>query len=121
MLRKCASLKSLGHQVISGLFCAKCTTCWPVPLPASSTSPDLPARKLLKHRPDRRVVAVECRRIETPVRLDRPAVPAEFGDLLRHIPLPSRFSPSGGGLQKSARRMPQLRQIRLFRTASRHD
>ena len=23
---------------------AKCTTCWPVPLPASSASPDLPAR-----------------------------------------------------------------------------
>ena len=44
MLFRCCSLKSLGHQVMSGVWRAKSTTCWPVPLPASTTSPDLPAR-----------------------------------------------------------------------------
>src|SRR5215207_11287513 len=44
ILFRCRSLRSLGHQVISGVSVAKCTTCWPVPLPASTTSPDLPAR-----------------------------------------------------------------------------
>jgi sulfur-oxidizing protein SoxX len=39
------------------------------------------------------VVAVEGGRIEASVRLDRPAVPAEFGNWLRHIPLLPYFSP----------------------------
>src|SRR6185436_12300533 len=33
-----------GHQMMPGACFAKCTTCWPVPLPTSTTSPDLPAR-----------------------------------------------------------------------------
>src|ERR1700733_5786978 len=45
MLLRCRSFKSLGHQVIPGVCRAKSTTCWPVPLPASTTSPDFPARK----------------------------------------------------------------------------
>ena len=44
MLFRCCSLRSLGHQMMSGVWRAKSTTCWPVPLPASTTSPDLPAR-----------------------------------------------------------------------------
>ena len=41
----------------------------------------------LQHRPDRRVVAVECRRIEPAVGLDRPAVPAEFHHIFGHYRL----------------------------------
>ena len=39
----------------------------------------------LQHRPDRLMVAVERRRVETPVGLDPPAVLAKFHDILGHI------------------------------------
>ena len=40
--------------------------------------------ELLQHRPDRRMVAVERRGIEPAVRLDRPAILAEFHHKLSH-------------------------------------
>ena len=40
--------------------------------------------ELLQHRPDRLVVAMERGRIEPAVRLDRPAILAEFDDIFRH-------------------------------------
>ena len=40
--------------------------------------------KSLQHRPDRLMVAVKRRRIETAVGLDRPAILAEFHDILSH-------------------------------------
>ncbi len=46
----------------------------------------------LQDRPDRLVVAVERRRIEPAVRLDRPAILAEFDDIFRHETLQSSTS-----------------------------
>src|ERR1700730_1287724 len=49
----------------------------------------LTRQELLQHCPDRRMVAVECRRIEAAVRLDRAAILAEFDDIFsHHTPLP---------------------------------
>ena len=45
-------------------------------------------KKLLQYRPDRLMVAVKRRRVETAVRLDRPAVLAEFHDKFSHGVLP---------------------------------
>jgi hypothetical protein len=41
----------------------------------------------LQHRPDRRMVAVECRRIEPAVRFDRPAILAELHHIFGHYRL----------------------------------
>src|ERR1700730_6334340 len=41
-------------------------------------------KKPRQHRPDRLVVAVKCRRIETAVGFDRPAILAEFNDIFSH-------------------------------------
>src|SRR5580693_5649194 len=49
---------------------------------------------LLQHRPDRLVIAVERGRVETPVRLDPPAILAEFDDVFRHVS-PMRLARSG--------------------------
>ena len=45
------------------------------------------AEEFLQHRPDRRMVAVECRGIEPAVRLDRPAILAEFHHIFGHCRL----------------------------------
>jgi hypothetical protein len=45
-------------------------------------------KELLQHRPDRLMVAVKRRGIETAVGFDRPAVLAEFHDIFRHGILP---------------------------------
>ena len=122
MLLRCASLRSLGHQVMSGVCRAKCTTCWPVPLPASSTSPDLPARNFCQHRPDRLHGCDET----PPHRAGRRARPA--GHPCRIPPhTQPRHSPAvaldrdGVALQKAA--ILQLRRnpgtIRLFRAFGR--
>ena len=68
MLLRCCSLRSLGHQVMSGMCRAKSTTCWPVPLPASTTSPDLPSR-WQQHGPDRLMVAMKRRCVQPAVGL----------------------------------------------------
>src|SRR3954466_130758 len=44
--------------------------------------------EFFEHRPDRLVIAVKCRRIETAIRLDRPAILAEFNDIFSHSPHP---------------------------------
>ena len=57
--------------------------------------------ELLQHRPDRRMVAVERRRIEPAVGLDRPAILAEFHDIFRHRALlPSALDRRRRRLQK---------------------
>src|SRR5712692_3560200 len=43
-----------------------------------------PVEKRLQHRPDRPMIAVKRRRVEATVRLDRPAILAEFDDMLSH-------------------------------------
>ncbi len=43
-----------------------------------------PGKELLQHRPDRAMVAVKRRRVETTVGFDRPAVLAEFHDIFSH-------------------------------------
>jgi hypothetical protein len=53
-----------------------------VPLPASTASPDLPARH---HLADRLMIAVDRRRVAPAVRLDRPAILAEFHDIFSHL------------------------------------
>jgi hypothetical protein len=88
MLFRFASLRSLGHQVMPGFCRAKYTTCWPVPLPASQHVTGPAFQELPQHRPNRLVVTMERRRVEAAIRRGRPAIPAEFGDLLRHNPLP---------------------------------
>src|ERR1700680_2703205 len=45
-------------------------------------------QELLQHRPDRLMVAVERRRVETAVGFDRPAVLAKFHHILSHDSLP---------------------------------
>ena len=45
-------------------------------------------KELLQHRPDRLMVAVKRRGVETAVGFDRPAVLAEFHDIFRHGILP---------------------------------
>src|SRR5665213_2122552 len=44
--------------------------------------------ELLQFSPDRLMVAVECRGIETAIRLDPLAIFSEFHDKLRHVALP---------------------------------
>src|ERR1700688_4770021 len=44
-----------------------------------------PGQELLQYRPDRLMVAVERRRVETAVRLQRPAVLAELHDIFSHV------------------------------------
>src|SRR5437588_12856078 len=41
-------------------------------------------QEFLQHRPDRCMVAVECSCVEAAVRLDRPAILAEFDDIFSH-------------------------------------
>jgi hypothetical protein len=41
-----------------------------------------------QHRPERSVVAMECRRIQPAVGLDPTAVPAEFGRIFSQLKLP---------------------------------
>jgi len=108
MLFKCCSLRSLGHQVISGLRPAKSTTCWPVPLPASITSPDLPARNGCITAQIARWLRVKRRRVEATVGQDRPAILAEFHDIFSHDILPDllagwayRFKPRRREPQKT--------------------
>jgi len=43
-----------------------------------------PGKELLQHRPDRAMVAVKRRRVETTVGFDRPAILAEFHDIVSH-------------------------------------
>jgi hypothetical protein len=38
----------------------------------------------LQHRPDRLMIAVKCRRVETAVGLNWPAIPAELNDIVSH-------------------------------------
>ena len=87
MLFRCRSLRSLGHQMMSGVWLAKCTTCWPVPLPASTHVAGFAGEEFLQHRPDRLMVAVERRRIEPAVGFDRPAILAEFHHIFSHVSL----------------------------------
>ena len=47
-----------------------------------------PGKEALQHRPDRLMVAVKRRRVETAVGFDRPAVLAEFHDIFSHDILP---------------------------------
>ena len=49
--------------------------------------------KFLQHRPDRLVIAMKRRRIETAIRLDRPAILAEFNNVLSHGTHPSFVIP----------------------------
>src|SRR5450759_3954899 len=42
-------------------------------------------KEFFQHRPDRPMVAVERRRVETAVGFDRPAILAEFHDIFRHL------------------------------------
>ena len=73
--------------MMSGEWLAKCTTCWPVPLPASTTSPDLPARNFCSTAQIGCMVAVERRRVEPAVGLDRPAILAKFHHIFGHFRL----------------------------------
>ena len=45
------------------------------------------AEVFFKHSPDRLMIAMERGRVEAAVRLCRLAIPAEFGDRMRHTPL----------------------------------
>src|ERR1035438_4347704 len=47
-----------------------------------------PGQKAFQYRPDRLMVAVICRRVETAVWFDPPAVLAEFLDIFNHHILP---------------------------------
>ena len=43
--------------------------------------PGQPGEMLLQRRPERLVIAMECRRIEPPIGLDPPTIPAKFDDI----------------------------------------
>ena len=47
--------------------------------------------EFLQDRPDRLMIAVKRRRIETAVRFNRLAVLAEFHNVLSHLPVITRF------------------------------
>ncbi len=42
-------------------------------------------KEFFQHRPDGLMVAVKCRRVETAVGFDPPAVLAEFHDIISHV------------------------------------
>ena len=46
--------------------------------------PGFSGQEALQHRPDRLMIAVKCRRVEAAVRLNRPAILAEFNDIVSH-------------------------------------
>ena len=58
-------------------------------------------QEFLQRRPDRRVVAMECRSVEPPIGLDPPAVLAELDDKLRHMILTHVLHPPLEGRSKS--------------------
>jgi hypothetical protein len=43
-----------------------------------------PGQKNFQYRPDRSMISVKCRRVETAVGFDRPAIPAELLDIFSH-------------------------------------
>lgn len=47
VLARLASSGSLGQKVSSGIKAARAVMCWPLPLPISSTWPDLPSSALV--------------------------------------------------------------------------
>src|SRR3954447_17099282 len=52
--------------------------------------PDAAGEMLLQSRPDRLVIPVKSRCIETAVGLDAPAVPAEFNDIVSQLTSPKK-------------------------------
>ena len=53
-----------------------------------------PGKETFQYRPDRLMVAVICRRVETAVWFDPPAVLAEFLDIFNHGILPDLLTAS---------------------------
>ena len=62
----------------------KSVTCWPVPLPSSSTSPVCAVQKTGNRGPDRLVIAVKGRAIQPAIGRGRVAVFAVFDDEFSH-------------------------------------
>ena len=83
-------MRSLGHQVMSGKWRAKCDHVLAGAAAGLDHIAGFAGEKLLQNRPDRLMVAVKCRRIETAVGLDRPAILAEFHDKFGHAVLATR-------------------------------
>ncbi len=88
MLFRCCSLRSLGHQVISGSAAGKIDHMLAGAAAGLDHVTGFAGKELLQHRPDRLMVAMKRRRVEAAVGFDRPAVLAEFHDIFRHGILP---------------------------------
>ena len=92
MLFRCCSLRSLGHQVILGNMAGEIDHMLAGAAAGLDHVAGFAGKERLQAPPDRLMVAVKRRRVETAIGLDRPAVLAEFHHIFRHEALPDSLA-----------------------------